>query len=98
MMKIIFTGHGIDVTPALQQFTTEKFNKIEKHFNRITSINVTFHMEKHTQIVEANVIVHKNELHARAESDIMYTAVDLLVDKLDKQLIKYKEKHQDHRD
>jgi putative sigma-54 modulation protein len=97
-MKIIFTGHGIDVTPALQQFTTEKFNKLEKHFNRITSINVTFHMEKHTQIVEANVIVHKNELHARAESDIMYTAVDLLVDKLDKQLIKYKEKHQDHRE
>ncbi len=97
-MKIIFTGHGIDVTPALQQFTTEKFNRLEKHFHRIISINVTFHVENLTQIAEANIFVNGSELHARAESDIMYTAVDLLVDKLDKQLIKYKEKHQDHRD
>lgn len=97
-MKINFTGHGIDVTQALQQFTTEKLNKLEKHFSRITSIHVTFHVEKHTQIAEATILVHKNELHARAESDIMYTAVDLLVGKLDKQLIKYKEKSQDHRD
>lgn len=97
-MKINFTGHGIDITPALQQFTIEKFEKLEKHFSKISSINVTFCVEKHTQIVEATILVNKNELHARAESDIMYAAVDLLVDKLDKQIIKYKEKHQDHRE
>lgn len=97
-MKINFTGHGIEVTPALQQFTNDKFAKLEKHFSRITSIHVTFHVENHTQVAEATIFVHKNELHARADSDIMYTAVDMLIDKLDKQLIKYKEKNQDHRD
>lgn len=97
-MDITYTGHGVDVTPALQLFTKEKFSKLDKHFSRITSIHVTFHVEKHRQIAEANILVHKNELHASAESDIMYSAVDLLVDKLDKQLLKYKEKNQDHRD
>ncbi|OGV27841.1 MAG: ribosomal subunit interface protein [Legionellales bacterium RIFCSPHIGHO2_12_FULL_35_11] len=97
-MKINFTGHGIDVTPALQAFANEKFAKLEKHFERITSIHVIFSIEKHNQIAEATIIVHKNELHASSESDTMYTAIDLLVDKLDKQLIKYKEKMKDHRD
>ena len=98
MMKINFIGHGIEVTPALQEFTKEKFNKLERHFSRIVSIHVTFHIEKHIQVAEATIYVHKGELHARSESDIMYTAVDLLIDKLDKQLIKYKEKNQGHRD
>ena len=97
-MKINFTGHGMDVTPALKKFTEEKFNKLEKHFSRITGISVTFSVEKLRQIAEANVLVHKNELHASSESDNMYTSVDLLIDKLDKQLIKYKQKIQDHRD
>ncbi|MDF1757808.1 MAG: ribosome-associated translation inhibitor RaiA [Legionellaceae bacterium] len=97
-MKINFTGHGVDVTPALQSFAEEKFHKLEKHFSRITAIHVTFSVQKHRQIAEATILVLKNELHASSESDIMYTAIDLLVDKLDKQLIKYKEKMSDHRE
>lgn len=97
-MKINFTGHGVEVTPALQSFTEKKFSKLERHVSRITSISVVFNVEKYRQIAEATILLHKHELHASAESDIMYTAVDLLVDKLDAQLIKYKEKMEDHRD
>jgi len=97
-MKINFTGHRMDVTPALKAFAQEKFDKLERHFDKITAINVVFDVEKLRQIAEATIHVNKGELHASSESDDMYTAIDLLVDKLDKQLIKHKEKMEDHRD
>lgn len=97
-MQIHFTGHNVEVTSALKRFTQEKLEKLERHFDKITSINVVFDVEKLSQIVEATILVSKGELHARAESENMYAAIDLLVDKLDKQLMKHKEKKLDHRD
>ncbi|MDP3704988.1 MAG: ribosome hibernation promoting factor [Legionellaceae bacterium] len=97
-MQINFTGHRIDVTPALRTFTQEKFGKLERHFDKIKAINVVFDVEKLRQIVEATILVNKGELHASSESDDMYSAIDLLIDKLDKQLIKHKEKMKGHRD
>lgn len=95
-MQISFTGHNVDVTPALRSFTEDKFGKLERHFDKITAINVVFNVEKLAQIAEATVFIAKNELHARAESENMYTAIDELMDKLDRQLIKHKEKIRTH--
>ncbi|KTD23850.1 ribosome-associated, sigma 54 modulation protein [Legionella lansingensis] len=97
-MQISFTGHNVDVTPALRAFTVDKFNKLERHFDKITSIHVVFDIEKLNQIAEASIQVAKGELHARAESDDLYSAIDALIDKLDRQLIKHKEKLREHRD
>lgn len=97
-MQINFTGHRMDVTPALKAFAQEKFDKLERHFDKITAINVIFDVEKLRQIAEATILVSKAELHASSESDDMYSAIDMLIDKLDKQLIKHKEKMKDHRD
>jgi putative sigma-54 modulation protein len=97
-MQINFTGHHIEITPALKSFTEEKLQKLERHFDEITSIHVVFTIEKLSHIVEASILVAKSELHARAEAPDMYTAVDILIDKLDRQLIKHKEKIRDHRD
>ena len=97
-MQINFTGHRMNVTPALKAFAQEKFEKLERHFDKITSINVIFDVEKLRQIAEATILVSKAELHASSESDDMYSAIDLLIDKLNKQLIKHKEKTQGHRD
>jgi putative sigma-54 modulation protein len=97
-MNITFTGHGIEVTQSLKSFTEEKLNKLERHFNHIININIVFRVEKLRQMVEATVLLHKFEIHASAESEIMYTAIDTLIDKLDKQIIKHKEKIKDHRD
>jgi putative sigma-54 modulation protein len=98
-MQINFTGHHMAVTPALKAFTEEKFDKLQRHFDKITAINVIFDVEKLRQIAEATILVSKGELHASSESTDMYTAIDILVGKLDRQLIKHKEKmHAYHRD
>lgn len=97
-MQINLTGHRMEVTPALKTFTEEKLDKLEKHFDKIMSINVVFDVEKLRQIAEATVHIAKGELHASSESDDMYAAVDGLVDKLDRQLIKHKEKLKNHRE
>ena len=95
-MQINITGHHIDVTPALRAFTEEKFDKLERHFDHVTSINVVLNVEKLRQIAEATVHVTKGELHASAESEDLYTAIDTLIDKLERQLSKHKEKNQHH--
>jgi putative sigma-54 modulation protein len=95
-MQIHFKGHNVDVTPALKSFTEDKFGKLEHHFDKITGINVVFNVEKLEQIAEATVFIAKNELHASAKSENMYTAIDELMAKLDRQLIKYKEKNRNH--
>lgn len=97
-MQIHFTGHHIEITPALKEFTTEKFEKLTRHFDKITSINVVFEVDKLQHIAEATIHVAKNEFHAHADSEDLYTAIDLLIDKLDRQLVKHKEKIQDHRE
>lgn len=97
-MNINFTGHHVEVTASLKAVTLDKFNKLERHFDKITSINVTFDVEKLRQIAEASIFVAKGELHAKAESEDMYAAIDELVEKLDRQLIKHKEKIRTHRE
>ncbi len=97
-MQINFTGHKLEVTPALREYTISKFERLQRHFDHISSINVVFDVEKLTHTAEATIHVTKAELHASSEAEDMYSAVDLLTDKLDRQLIKYKEKRQDHRE
>ena len=96
-MQINMTGHRLDVTPALRAFTLEKFDRLERHFDRITAINIVFDVEKLRQIAEANIHVAGAEIHARSESDDMYSAIDALISKLDRQLKRHKEKETGHR-
>lgn len=97
-MQINLTGHNVEVTPALRTYTQDKFNRLERHFDKITAIHVIFDIEKLDQVAEATIMIVKGELHARSSSDDMYASIDDLVDKLDRQLIKHKEKIKGHRD
>jgi putative sigma-54 modulation protein len=94
-MQIQFTGHNVEVTPALRSFTEEKLGKLEHHFDQIMQINIVFNVEKLLQIVEGTIFIAKNEIYAHAESENMYTSIDQLVDKLDSQLSKQKGKKQE---
>lgn len=96
-MLINFTGRNIEVTPALKTFTTEKMERLANHFKNISQIHVTFHVEKLDQIAEATVHYSGADIHATSESDDLYTAIDELVDKLQTQITKHKEKQTDHR-
>ena len=97
-MQINFTGHHVEITPALREFAESKITKLVGHFDKIGMINVVFEVNKLRHIAEATIHAAKHEFHAHAESDDLYTAIDLLVDKLNRQLVKNKEKNQEHRD
>jgi putative sigma-54 modulation protein len=91
-MQINVSGHHVDVTPALRDYVNSKLSKLQRHFDNITNTDVTLTVEKLIQKAEASVHVAGADLFAACESDDMYAAIDLMTDKLDRQLIKHKEK------
>jgi putative sigma-54 modulation protein len=95
-MQITISGHHVDVTPALRDYVLTKFDRLQRHFDQITNTDVTLIVEKLVQKAEATVHVSGADIFANAESEDMYAAIDLLADKLDRQLIKHKEKSRGH--
>ncbi len=91
-MQINISGHHIEITPALRSYAEEKIKRLEHHFDQITRSDITLTVEKLRQKAECNVHVSGGDLHASAEDENMYTAIDSLSDKLDRQLLKHKEK------
>ena len=91
-MQINLSGHHIEITDPLRDFVNSKFAKLERHFEQINNVQVTLTVEKLKQIAEAKLNVNGGEIFANSAHDDMYAAIDLLMDKLDRQLIKHKEK------
>ncbi len=96
-MQINITGHHVDVTPSLNSYVSSKFERLERHFDKMTNIHVILTVEKDRQKAEATIHVNRGELFADAVHEDMYAAIDDLTDKLDRQLKKHKEKLSDHR-
>lgn len=94
-MQINISGHHVELTPALKDYVHEKFEKLERHFDHISKCQVTLEVEKVRQMAEATMHVVGNDIHAKAENTDMYAAIDGLVDKLDRQILKHKEKNVD---
>jgi len=95
-MQITISGHHVEVTPPLREYVLSKFDRLQRHFDQITNTDVTLIVEKLVQKAEATVHVSGADIFANAESEDMYAAIDLLADKLDRQLIKHKEKSRGH--
>ena len=95
-MLIKLTGHHVDLTPALREYVDSKFARLERHFEQMTDIHVILTVEKLRHKAEATLHVSGNDLFADTISDDMYAAIDGLMDKLDRQLLKHKEKLTDH--
>ena len=96
-MQLNVSGHHLDVTDSLRSYVDTKLDRLERHFDRITSMNVILSVEKLRQKAEATIHVSGGEIYAEAEHDDLYAAIDMLADKLDRQLIKKKEKTKDHK-
>lgn len=96
-MKIDLSGHHIDITDSLRTYVNEKVGRVENHFDRVTDVHVVLSVEKQAQKAEATIHVKGNKIFAHAENTDMYTAIDSLADKLDRQIIKHKEKTTNHR-
>lgn len=95
-MQINVSGHQVNVTPALRDYVTSKFDRIVRHFDHLHDVNVILSVEKLRQKADATIKVSGKAIHADAEADDMYAAIDALADKLDRQVKKYKEKLTDH--
>ncbi|MFQ6372924.1 ribosome hibernation promoting factor [Shewanella sp. YIC-542] len=91
-MQINLAGHHIEITDSLKSYVEGKFAKLERHFEQINNVRVVLTVEKDTQRVEAKLNLNGGEVHGTAEHSDMYAAIDALIDKLDRQVIKYKEK------
>ena len=95
-MQVNLTGHHIEVTPALRDYLNSKLTRLERHFDHVTDIHCILTVEKLRHKAEARVNVSGGSLFADAIEDDMYAAIDGLIDKLDRQIKKYKEKLTDH--
>ena len=94
-MQLNISGHHIDVTDALRSYVEEKLQKLERHYDHITNAHVILSVEKLQQRAEATLHISGAEVFADADCDDLYAAIDKLTDKLDRQIIKHKEKNQD---
>ena len=95
-MQINLSGHHVDISEALRNHVESKFIRLQRHFDQITHTDVLLIVENSIQKSEAKIQVSGAEIFAAAESENMYIAIDLMTDKLDRQLIKYKEKTRGH--
>lgn len=95
-MQINLTGQRMDITPALRSYVNEKMARLERHFDNVSIIHVILSVEKLRHCAEANLHFSGNDLHANAVESDMYAAIDALIDKLDRQAKKQKEKITDH--
>lgn len=91
-MQLSISGHHLEVTEAIKDYVTSKIDRLERHSDRITSTQVILSVDKLIQRAEATVQVAGGEFFANAEHNDLYAAIDALVDKLDRQIIKHKEK------
>ncbi|WP_455202891.1 ribosome hibernation-promoting factor, HPF/YfiA family [Kaarinaea lacus] len=95
-MQITINGHHVDLTEALRDYVNNKMERLERHFDQVTNINVILSVEKLVHKAEATVPVNGGNIFANAENQDMYAAIDALVDKLDRQILKRKEKVTNH--
>ena len=91
-MNLHLTGHHVEITPAIREYVTAKLERINRHFDHVIDVNVVMTVEKLDQRIEANVHLSGKDIHVQAHDGDMYAAIDGLIDKLDRQVIRHKEK------
>nr|VFK18261.1 MAG: putative sigma-54 modulation protein [Candidatus Kentron sp. LPFa] len=95
-MQINLTGQNIEITQALRDHIDNKFARLERRYDYIARAHVVLGVEKLRQKAEATIYMSRGNLHAEAEAEDMYASIDGLMDKLDRQIKRYKEKRTNH--
>lgn len=95
-MQLNLTGHHVDITDPLRDYVGTKLERIERHFDHVTNVHVILTVDKLDHKAEATLHVSGADLYADCEERDMYAAIDGLIDKLDRQVKKHKEKVTDH--
>ena len=100
-MNLTISGHHVELTPAIRDYVQSKLERIMRHFDHVIDVAVILSVEKlaekdRRQKAEVNLRVRGNVIHAESIAEDLYAAIDILIDKLDRQVLKYKTKVQDH--
>jgi putative sigma-54 modulation protein len=95
-MNLTVSGHHLPVTAAMRGYVEEKLSRITRHFDHVIDVGVILTVEKLTQKAEATVHVRGKDIFVESEDLDLYAAIDLMVDKLDRQIIKYKDRVRAH--
>lgn len=95
-MNLSITGHHLEVTPAIRGYVEEKLKRVTRHFDNVIDVSVILTVEKLKHKAEVNLHVAGKDIYVEAVEADMYASVDVLVDKLDRQVLKHKEKNNGH--
>jgi putative sigma-54 modulation protein len=100
-MNLTISGHHLEVTPALRTYVMTKLDRITRHFDQVVDVKVLLSIEnqkekERRQRAECSIHVKGNDMFAESAHEDLYAAVDELVDKLDRQVVRHKNKLQDH--
>ncbi|MDR1934878.1 MAG: ribosome-associated translation inhibitor RaiA [Candidatus Accumulibacter sp.] len=95
-MNLQISGHHLEITPALHEYVTGKLDRVTRHFDHVTDVNAILSVEKLKQKAEVTVRLPGKDIYVESVDEDLYAAIDILADKLDRQVQKYKQKLQDH--
>lgn len=97
-MQIEVSGQNVEVTQAMRAYVSEKMERVQRHFDNLISAHVVLRLERVDHFAEATISVggRTHDIHADAQAEDMYAAIDLLIDKVDRQVRRHKEKVTDH--
>ena len=95
-MNVQISGHHIEVTQAIHDYVKSKLERVQRHFDQVIEINVVLSVEKLRQKAEISVHLPGKDIHVESDDADMYAAIDLMMDKLDRQIIKHKQKAYAH--
>jgi putative sigma-54 modulation protein len=95
-MNLTVTGHHVSVTPAIRSYVESKLERIVRHFDSVSGVTVILSVEKLRQKAEASVHVRGRDLFVEADHEDLYAAIDAMADKLDRQVLKYKDRAHAH--
>jgi putative sigma-54 modulation protein len=96
-MNLNVSGHHVEVTPALRGYLQGKLERVTRHFDHVIDAHVILSVAKLRQKAEVTLHVRGKDIHCASEDADLYAAIDLLVDKLDRQVLKYKGKRESSR-
>jgi putative sigma-54 modulation protein len=96
-MNLSVSGHHLEVTAAIRTYVHAKLERVSRHFDHVIDAHVILTVDKLRQKAEVTLHVRGKDLHCECEDPDLYAAIDLLADKLDRQVLRYKDKRYDKR-
>ncbi len=100
-MNLTISGHHLEVTPAIREFVSNKLSRALKRFDQVIDVRVLLSLEntkekEGRQNAECTILLKGGEIHVKTSHADLYAAIDEMIDKLDRQVVKFKDKTKDH--